>query len=75
MHCEPNSFAPSSIIQGLRTAIESTLIFSAPDFSTLYISFTSLIPPPTVYGTKTTSPTLSTNFKSMGLFSALAVTS
>ena len=41
------------MILGLRTAIESMLIFSAPAFSTPYMSSTERIPPPTVNGTKT----------------------
>ena len=53
MHCRPNASAPSRMISGLRTAIESTLIFSAPAFSTSNMSSTTRMPPPTVNGTNT----------------------
>ena len=50
MHWRPNASAPSRMMSGLRTAIESTLIFSAPALSTSNMSSTERIPPPTVNG-------------------------
>ena len=53
MHWRPNASAPWRRISGLRTAIESTLIFSAPALSTSNMSSTERMPPPTVNGTNT----------------------
>ena len=75
MHWRPNASAPSRMISGLRTAIESTLIFSAPALSTSNMSSTDRIPPPTVNGTNTWRATRRTVSRSIFRFSALAVMS
>ncbi len=63
------------MISGLRTAIESTLIFSAPAFSTSNMSSALRIPPPTVKGTNTWCATRRTVSRSILRCSALAVMS
>ncbi len=75
MHWRPNASAPSRMISGLRTAIESTLIFSAPALSTSNMSSTERMPPPTVNGTNTWRATRRTVSRSILRFSALAVMS
>ena len=66
---------PSRMMSGLRTAIESTLIFSAPALSTSNMSSTSRMPPPTVNGTNTWCATARTVSRSILRFSALALMS
>ena len=66
MHWVPNASAPARMMSGLRTAIESTLIFSAPALSTVNMSSRSRMPPPTVNGTKTCSATSRTVSRSIG---------
>ena len=63
------------MMSGLRTAIESTLIFSAPALSTSNMSSRSRMPPPTVNGTKTWCATARTVSRSILRFSALALMS
>ena len=75
MHWRPNASAPSRMIDGSRTAIESTLIFSAPALSTSNMSSTERMPPPTVNGTNTWRATRRTVSRSMRRRSALAVMS
>ena len=63
------------MISGLRTAIESMLIFSAPAPRTAIMSERSRMPPPTVKGTKIRLATLRTVSRSMARLSALALMS
>ena len=75
MHWRPNSFEPALTSAGLRTAIESMLIFSAPAPSTACMSSRSRTPPPTVSGTKMFSATARTVSRSARRRSGLAVMS
>ena len=75
MHWRPNASAPSRMMSGLRTAIESTLIFSAPALSTSNMSSTERMPPPTVNGTNTCWATRRTVSRSILRRWALAVMS
>ena len=75
MHWVPKASAPARMMSGSRTAMESTLIFSAPALRTVNMSSRLRIPPPTVKGTKTCSATSRTVARSMGRPSALAMMS
>ena len=75
MHCDPNAFAPSAMMDGFRTASEFTDTFSAPARITLSISASVLIPPPTANGMRTARATASTMPISIGRCSADAVMS
>ena len=75
MHCRPNSTDPCVMICGLRTAMESMLIFSAPARRTSCMSSRCRIPPPTVSGTNVRCAALRTMARSIWRFWALAMMS
>src|SRR5438105_9610800 len=72
MHCEPNARAPSVISSGRCTAAVWIETLSAPARSSLRISSTSRIPPPTVRGMKTSCAVRSTSSTSVARPSGVA---